>query len=157
VLRNVSLTQKCETTKHMKRNKAKWDSRKETRKNLRNETKFYLWRNETKRNFVVFFVSRNKRNFAKQFFCFALFRVSRNKKKEAKWKPYILGMVVLGTVGVPSHAVDVCCHIRVSSLFYICDLYGRYYLQLCSCLKLWILQCRYPSACLPLELTTQEI
>jgi hypothetical protein len=69
-----------------KRNKGKW----ETRKNLRNETKFYLLRNETKRHFAVFCVSRNKRNFAKQLFCFALFRVSRNKKKEAKWKPYFL-------------------------------------------------------------------
>jgi hypothetical protein len=29
----------------------------------------------------------NKQNFAKQFVCFALFCVSRNKKKDAKWKP----------------------------------------------------------------------
>jgi hypothetical protein len=29
-------------TYDLKRNKAKWDSRKETRKDLRNETKFYL-------------------------------------------------------------------------------------------------------------------
>jgi hypothetical protein len=71
-------------------NKGKWDSRNETRKNY--ETKFYFWRNKTKRNemkFRCFIVSRNKQNFTKQTFCFALFRVSRNKKKDAKWKPYI--------------------------------------------------------------------
>jgi hypothetical protein len=50
----------------MTRNKAKWDWRNETRKNLRNETKCYPWRNETKRNFAVFLfretseISRNK-------------------------------------------------------------------------------------------------
>jgi hypothetical protein len=42
--------------------------------------------NETK--FRCFCVSRNKRNFAKQLFCFAFFRFSRNKKNYAKWKPY---------------------------------------------------------------------
>jgi hypothetical protein len=53
-----------------------------------NEILLLTKQNETKRNFAVFVVSRNKRNFAKQFFCFGLFRVSRNKKKDAKWKPY---------------------------------------------------------------------
>jgi hypothetical protein len=81
----VLLTQKCETTKFIKLNKGKWDSRNKTRKNY--ETKRNFSFEETKRNFAVFIVSRNKRNFAKQFFCFAWFRVSQNKKKDAKWKP----------------------------------------------------------------------
>jgi hypothetical protein len=72
----VSLTLKCETTKYMKRNKGKWDSRNEARKNY-----------ETKRNFAGFLVSRNKRNFAKQLFCFAMFRVSRNKKRMRNGNP----------------------------------------------------------------------
>jgi hypothetical protein len=54
----------------------------------RNEILPLTKQNETKRNFAVFCVTRNKRNFAKQLFCFALFRVSRNKKNDAKWKPY---------------------------------------------------------------------
>jgi hypothetical protein len=54
----------------------------------RNEILLFTKQNETKRNFADFIVSRNKRNFAKQVCCFALFRVSRNKKKDAKWKPY---------------------------------------------------------------------
>jgi hypothetical protein len=45
------------------------------------EKKFYFWRNKPKRNFAVYFVSRYKRNFQKQCFCFALFRVLRNKKR----------------------------------------------------------------------------
>jgi hypothetical protein len=53
----------------------------------RNEILPLTKQNETKRNFAVFCVSRNKRNFVKQSFCFALFRVSRNIKMEAKWKP----------------------------------------------------------------------
>jgi hypothetical protein len=75
---------KCKTTKYMKLDKSKWDSRNEARKNYETKRNFTFdetKRNETKRNFAVFIVSRNKRNFAKQFCCFALFRVSRNKKK----------------------------------------------------------------------------
>jgi hypothetical protein len=88
-------------------NKGKWDLWNETRKNLRNETKFYLLRNKTKRNetkwnFVVFCVSRNKQNFAKQLFCFALFRVSRNKKRKRNGNP--IKMTAKSQVTAPSRS-----------------------------------------------------
>jgi hypothetical protein len=58
----------------------------ETKRNLTfDETK----RNETKRNFAVYFVSQNKQNFAKQFCCFALFLVSRNKKRMRNGNPRV--------------------------------------------------------------------
>jgi hypothetical protein len=81
----------------MKRNTGIWDLLNETMKKftIRNEILPFTKRNETKRNFAVFWVSRNKRNFAKQFCCFALFRVSRNKKKDAKWKPYAERLIAL--------------------------------------------------------------
>jgi hypothetical protein len=90
--RIVSLTQKCESNKYVKLYKGKWDSRNETRKRLRNETKFYFWRNKTKRNEISLFIfdSRNKRNFAKQFFvslCF-VFRETKKRMRNGnpKWK-----------------------------------------------------------------------
>jgi hypothetical protein len=83
-------SEKFETTKYTKLNKGKWDSRNEIKKNYktkRNFTSDATKGNETKRNFAVYFVSRNKRNFAKQFFCFALFRVLRNKKRMRNGNP----------------------------------------------------------------------
>jgi hypothetical protein len=68
----------------------KQDKNYETKRNFTfDETK----RNETKRNFAVYFVSRNKRNFAKQFFCFALFRVSRNKKRMRNGNPSLMASI----------------------------------------------------------------
>jgi hypothetical protein len=53
----------------------------------RNKILLFTKQNETKRNFADFIVSRNKQNFAKQFCCFALFRVSRNKKRMRNGNP----------------------------------------------------------------------
>jgi hypothetical protein len=82
----------------MKLNKGKWDSRTENRQKLWNETKFYSWRNKTKQNFAVYFVSWNKRNFAKQFCCFALFRVSRNKKRMRNGNPTPIPLALAPTL-----------------------------------------------------------
>jgi hypothetical protein len=83
-LRNAKQLNIWNLTKDNEIREPKPDKNYETKRNYPfDETKH----NETKRNFAVYFVSQNKRNFAKQLFCFALFRVSRNKKKDAKWKP----------------------------------------------------------------------
>jgi hypothetical protein len=78
---------------HWPRNAKQLNICSETKVNGIHEMKHKNILYETKRSFAVFYVSRNKRNFAKQFFHFALFRVSRNKKKDTKWKPYLGGIV----------------------------------------------------------------
>jgi tRNA G10 N-methylase Trm11 len=61
VLRNISVTQKCEITKYMKRKKLNGIHETKPEQNLGNETKFYLC--------SLFFVSRNS-------------EISRNQKRK---------------------------------------------------------------------------
>jgi hypothetical protein len=69
-------------------NETKLNGIHETKPEKMYETKRNFTYDETKRNEIsLFFVSRNKRNFAKQFVCFALFRVSRNKKRKRNGNP----------------------------------------------------------------------
>jgi hypothetical protein len=82
VIRIGFLTQKCETTKYMKLNKEKWDSRNETRKKLRNETNFYFWRkkrNETK--FRCLFCFAKQAKFRETIFFVSLCFMFRETKK----------------------------------------------------------------------------
>jgi hypothetical protein len=79
----------------------------------RNEILSLTKQNETKRNFAVFFVSRNKRNFAKQFVCFALFRVSRNKKRMRNGNPYLGEEKLINFIGLSkTERLKVCRKFR---------------------------------------------
>jgi hypothetical protein len=54
-IKSVSLTQKCESTKYVKRNKGKWDLRNKTRKIYDTKPNFNF--DETKQNEIsLFFV-----------------------------------------------------------------------------------------------------
>jgi hypothetical protein len=85
---------KCKTTKYMKINKSKWDSRNKPRTKLRNETKFYFLRNKTKRNFADFIVSRNKRNNFAVSLCF-VFREIKKRMRNGNPSTSILQIVVM--------------------------------------------------------------
>jgi hypothetical protein len=85
------LASECETTKYMKLNKGKWDSRNETRKKVQNKTKFYFWRNKTKQNktkFRCFYCFVKQAKFCETNFLFRFVLCFAKQKKDAKWKPY---------------------------------------------------------------------
>jgi hypothetical protein len=81
-LRNAKQLNIWNLTKENEIHETKADKNYETKRNFTfDETK----RNETK--FRCLFCFAKQAKFRETVFCFALFRVSRNKKKDAKWKP----------------------------------------------------------------------
>jgi hypothetical protein len=87
----VSPTQKCKTTKYMKLNTGKWNSRNENRPNLRNETKFYSWRNKTKRNEIsLFLLFRETSEISRNNFFLSLCFVFRETKKGCEMETLVL-------------------------------------------------------------------